>query len=65
MEAAAHEAGSRALETGEDEEREALRKAVSEAIQQGELARCVLLMLRCVLPRQRPHVLSCIMAMAL
>ena len=42
VEAAAHEAGSRALETGEDAEREALRKAASEAIQQGELARCVL-----------------------
>ena len=47
MEVAAHEAGSRALETGEDAEREALRKAASEAIQQGELARCVLRMLRC------------------
>jgi len=48
VEAAAHEAGSRALETSEDAEREALRKAASEAIQQGELARCVLLLPRCV-----------------
>jgi hypothetical protein len=40
VEAASHDAGWRALETGEDEEREALRKAASDAIQQGELARC-------------------------
>jgi hypothetical protein len=42
VEAASHDAGSRALEleTGEDEERDALRKAASDAIQQGELARC-------------------------
>jgi hypothetical protein len=48
VKAASHEAGSRALETGEDAEREALRKAASEAIQQGELARCVLRPQHCV-----------------
>ena len=41
VEARAHEAGARALETGADAEREAFRAAASEAIQPGELARCV------------------------
>jgi hypothetical protein len=41
VEARSHDAGARALATGEDEAREAFRQAASEAIQQGELARCV------------------------
>ncbi len=41
VEARAHEAGWRALETGADAVRVALREAASQAIQHGELARRV------------------------
>jgi hypothetical protein len=41
VEGRAHATGWRALETGEDAEREAFRTAASEAIKSGELARCV------------------------